>query len=185
MEGRSVSSFNFCSVSRVPGATSSPSKACRADDNSPNATIISARQPIFADVPLLLSTFPLQLPRRTWKLASNEKYHLSSREYIKPFTEFVFRDQPNRWPMQQHPWDQEEEPPPTLVREYHQEGPGQHSGRRKVPTYPESGEDGRCRLVVLGGEVAGRWSSEIRQFLTALSRANHAMRRRWGVPIRA
>ena len=75
MERRSVSSFNFCSVSRIPGATSSPSKACRADDNSPNATIISARQPISPDVPLLLSTFPLQLPRRTWKLASNEKYH--------------------------------------------------------------------------------------------------------------
>ena len=44
--------------------------------------------------------------------------------------------------------------------------------RRKVRTYLElSGEDGRCRLVVLGGEVAGRWSSETRQFLTAPSRA--------------
>ena len=36
---------------------------------------------------------------------------------------------------------------------------------------PEVGAGGRCRLVVLGGEVAGRWSSETRQFLTALSRA--------------
>ena len=66
--------------------------------------------------------------------------------------------------------------------------------RRKVRTYPElSGDGGRCRLVVLGGEVAGRWSSETRQFLTALSRAKSrsapevlrksaetAWRRRWG-----
>ena len=66
--------------------------------------------------------------------------------------------------------------------------------RRKVRTYPElSGENGRCRLVVLGGEVAGRWSSETRKFLTALSRAKSrdapevlrksaetAWRRRWG-----
>ena len=52
--------------------------------------------------------------------------------------------------------------------------------RRKVRTYPElSGDGGRCRLVVLGGEVAGRWSSETRQFLTALSRAK-SRRRRWG-----
>ena len=65
--------------------------------------------------------------------------------------------------------------------------------RRKVRTYPElSGENGRCRLVVLGGEVAGRWSSETRKFLTALSRAKSrdapevlrksvetAWRRRW------
>ena len=35
--------------------------------------------------------------------------------------------------------------------------------RRKVRTYPElSGVGERCRLVVLGGEVAGRWSSETR-----------------------
>ena len=44
--------------------------------------------------------------------------------------------------------------------------------RRKERTYPElSGEGGRARLVVLGAEVGGRWSSETSQFLAALAAA--------------
>ena len=39
--------------------------------------------------------------------------------------------------------------------------------RRKETTYPELvGPRSRCRLVVLGGEVGGRWSSETQSFLS-------------------
>ena len=41
--GRFDSSVNCCNVSLVPGATSSPSRTCLADDNSPRATFNSAR----------------------------------------------------------------------------------------------------------------------------------------------
>ena len=39
--------------------------------------------------------------------------------------------------------------------------------RRKERTYPElAGEGGRARLLVLAGEVGGRWSSETASFLS-------------------
>ena len=42
--------------------------------------------------------------------------------------------------------------------------------RRKERTYPElAGEGGRARLVVLGAEVGGRWSTETAEFLSALA----------------
>ena len=42
--------------------------------------------------------------------------------------------------------------------------------RRKERTYPElAGEGRRARLVVLAGEVGGRWSAETASFLTALA----------------
>ena len=48
----------------------------------------------------------------------------------------------------------------------------QEALRRKERTYHELvGERGRARLVVLGAEVAGRWSGETAQFLLALSKA--------------
>ena len=56
--------------------------------------------------------------------------------------------------------------------------------RRKDSTYPELvGRLSRARLVVLGVEVGGRFSEEIRSFLTQLARAktrceNHILRRR-------
>ena len=44
--------------------------------------------------------------------------------------------------------------------------------RRKERTYPElTGQFGRTRLVVLAGEVAGRWSEESRDFLSQLAKA--------------
>ena len=44
--------------------------------------------------------------------------------------------------------------------------------RRKEATYPELvGSRSRCRLVVLGGEVGGRWSAETRSFLSQLAAA--------------
>ena len=44
--------------------------------------------------------------------------------------------------------------------------------RRKEHAHLElSGEGGRARLVVLGVEVGGRWSSETSQFLAALAAA--------------
>ena len=44
--------------------------------------------------------------------------------------------------------------------------------RRKERTYPElANPRGRARLVVLAGEVGGRWSEETRQFLTLLAKA--------------
>ena len=66
--------------------------------------------------------------------------------------------------------------------------------RRAERSYPElEGGAGQCRLVVVGGEVGGRWSSETCQFLTALSPtksretpdilrqgSDSAWRRRWG-----
>ena len=45
--------------------------------------------------------------------------------------------------------------------------------RRKERTFPElTGQFGRTRLVVLAGEVAGRWSEESRDFLSQLAKAN-------------
>ena len=42
--------------------------------------------------------------------------------------------------------------------------------RRKERTYPElAGEGGRARLIVLAGEVGGRWSSETARFLSSLA----------------
>ena len=42
--------------------------------------------------------------------------------------------------------------------------------RRKARTYPElDGQGGRARLLVLAGEVGGRWSSETSSFLTSLA----------------
>ena len=44
--------------------------------------------------------------------------------------------------------------------------------RRKNRTYPELiGPRGRARLVVLAGDVGGRWSEETRSFLTQLAKA--------------
>ena len=43
--------------------------------------------------------------------------------------------------------------------------------RRKERTYPElTGQFGRARLVVLAGEVGGRWSDETQAFLRQLAR---------------
>ena len=69
------------SMSGVPGATSLSSKACRANDNSPNASP-SPDCPLAAVDVALGTGLQLRVP-------------LSSREYIKPFTEFLFRDQPS------------------------------------------------------------------------------------------
>ena len=66
--------------------------------------------------------------------------------------------------------------------------------RRKERTYPElTSRGGRARLVVLGVEVGGRWSSETRSFLSKLAhdracserflmrkRVEQAWRLRWG-----
>ena len=42
--------------------------------------------------------------------------------------------------------------------------------RRKERTYPElTARGGRARLIVLGVEVGGRWSTETRSFLTRLA----------------
>ena len=44
--------------------------------------------------------------------------------------------------------------------------------RRKERTYPElTGQFGRARLVVLAGEVGGRWSEETQAFLRQLAKA--------------
>ena len=58
-------------------------------------------------------------------------------------------------------------------------GANQHAGvalrearARKERTYPElAREGGRARLVVLAGDVGGRWSSETQDFLCALAKA--------------
>ena len=55
--------------------------------------------------------------------------------------------------------------------------------RRKVRTYPElSEEDGRCRLVVVGGEVTGRWPRARSRDAPEVLRksAETAWRRFWG-----
>ena len=70
--GRFVSSFNFSKVSRVPGATSSPSKACRADDNSPNAAArLSELSPSCCGRFLLLAA----ASSSHLELASNKEFH--------------------------------------------------------------------------------------------------------------
>ena len=44
--------------------------------------------------------------------------------------------------------------------------------RRKEKTYPElTGQFGRARLVVLAGEVGGRWSDETQAFFRQLAKA--------------
>ena len=46
----------------------------------------------------------------------------------------------------------------------------QHARRRKEQRYPElSGSNGRARLVVIAGEVGGRWSRETQTFLQCVS----------------
>ena len=47
----------------------------------------------------------------------------------------------------------------------------QQARRAKERAYPELLEAGRCRLVVLGFEVAGRWSEEAVDFVRLLSQA--------------
>ena len=47
--------------------------------------------------------------------------------------------------------------------------------RGKEHTYPEFGRASRCRLVVLGIEVGGRWSAEAANFVRLLARARHAL----------
>ena len=45
--------------------------------------------------------------------------------------------------------------------------------RRKDRSYPELVDSrARARLVVLGGEVGGRWSQEVSTFVRLLARAN-------------
>ena len=64
---------------------------------------------------------------------------------------------------------------------------------RKSRTYPEFGQQGRCKLVVLALEVGGRWSTATQTFLRALARGRalaspshsraalaHALQHRWG-----
>ena len=63
---------------------------------------------------------------------------------------------------------------------------------RKSRTYPEFGQQGRCKLVVLALEVGGRWSTATQTFLRPLARGRapaspshsralaHALQRRWG-----
>ena len=72
----------------------------------------------------------------------------------------------------------------TLVGALHADGTGRVGAanrdgvalvaarRRKETTYPELvGPRSRCRLVVLGGAVGGRWSAETRCFLSQLAAA--------------
>ena len=47
----------------------------------------------------------------------------------------------------------------------------QEARRRKEATYPELVGNARCRLVVLGAEVGGRWSAEAAQFVRLLAHA--------------
>ena len=46
-----------------------------------------------------------------------------------------------------------------------------HARKAKERTYPELFRNSRCRLVVLGIEVGGRWSEEAAAFITNLARA--------------
>ena len=47
----------------------------------------------------------------------------------------------------------------------------QDARRNKERTYPELLQNGRCRLVVLGIEVGGRWSNEASNFIRMLANA--------------
>ena len=47
--------------------------------------------------------------------------------------------------------------------------------RSKECTYPEFGRASRCRLVVLGIEVGGRWSAEAASFVRLLAQHEHAL----------
>ena len=47
----------------------------------------------------------------------------------------------------------------------------QEARRRKEATYPELVGNARCRLVVLGAEVGGRWSAEAAEFVRLLAHA--------------
>ena len=75
----------------------------------------------------------------------------------------------------------------TLVSALHCDGSARHHAadrRRKELTYPEFvGPRSRARLVVLAGEVGGRWSAETMSFLGLLAKARarsetHLKRRR-------
>ena len=58
-------------------------------------------------------------------------------------------------------------PHPRCVRV---DGAALTAARRKERTYPElTGQFGRARLVVLAGEVGGRWSEETQAFLRQLA----------------
>ena len=63
----------------------------------------------------------------------------------------------------------------TLVGALHADGsvrPSVAARRRKERTYPESVRPGsRTRLVVLAGEIGGRWSAETRAFVSHLAKA--------------
>ena len=64
-------------MSRVPGATSSSSKACRADDNSPNGNIISALAArLFISSPCCCRRFLLAAASSSHlELASKKEFH--------------------------------------------------------------------------------------------------------------
>ena len=103
--GRFVSSFNFCKMSHVPGATSSPPKPVAQTTTRPMQPSSRPWHPSLQVVPFLLSTFPPSCCSVIVALGTGlqQRIPLSSREYL---TEFLFRDQPTpRRPMQQHPWD--------------------------------------------------------------------------------
>ena len=55
----------------------------------------------------------------------------------------------------------------------------EQAARRKRETYPEVLTARRCRLVVFGIEVGGRWNGEARDLLRALARAKARERPQW------
>ena len=48
------------------------------------------------------------------------------------------------------------------------------ANRKRRQTYPELGRSRRCRLIVFGVEVGGRWAPEVAAFLRMLARARAA-----------
>ena len=55
----------------------------------------------------------------------------------------------------------------------------QAARRKRETTYPELLAARRCRLVVFGVEVGGRWTGEARELLRALARAKARERPQW------
>ena len=55
----------------------------------------------------------------------------------------------------------------------------QAARRKRETTYPELLTARRCRLVVFGIEVGGRWNGEARDLLRALARAKARERPQW------
>ena len=55
----------------------------------------------------------------------------------------------------------------------------QAARRKRETTYPELLAARRCRLVVFGVEVGGRWNGEARELLRALARAKARERPQW------